>query len=628
MKRTRGPHVVLASLLMLTMALVSILQPAGALAQTTATGQATTTQTAGSASVSFTEVWEYDSSISDQETVFLSHRDLTGTLFIFGEIADQTITDPEVAIEQFTTGFFSEFGDGNQQVADNGVVDQGTVWRLYTVGQSGIPFGMLVTANTTAVPGSVVVSVLVSPEGSFDLAVSAAQEGIDVNGAGSPLASFTAADLQASLDGGGQATGAVTQTPAATGTTPTPGSTGGLTLPPLNVTTTPATGGVTTPPATTPAAGTTTGQTQSVTVKTATVTYGPNWIYQEATSTPDELAFFSSATSETTLFGYAAVATSSTDAAGSLQQFNDGFFGSFGATNMQQVTLETLPSGLAYSLYTADQNGIPLAILAYADVTTMPGEFRVQILISPLDGFDAAMTDTKQSFQIDNVGAFNELDAAQLASLVGGGTTTTPATTTTLQPTATAAGTGGLTLPPLNTTPATGTTPTPATGTTGQAQTVVVNNATISYGPSWTYQAETSTPDQIAFFSGSTSETTIFGYATVPDTSGDASTSLQQFNDGFFGSFGATNVQQRAFEVLPSGLAYSLHTADQGGTPVVVLAYADVSTAPGEFRAQILIVDAASFNAALTDAMQAFQVDGVGVFSQLDPAALTAALGG
>ena len=155
-------------------------------------------------------------------------------------------------------------------------------------------------------------------------------------------------------------------------------------------------------------------------VGTATVSYGPNWVYQEATSTPDELAFFTNAATPTSIFGYATVASSSSDAAASLQEFNDGFFGSFGATNVQQRALETLPSGKAYSLYTADQNGTPVVILAYADVATAPGEFRVQIMISEATAFDSMLADVMQSFQVDSVGAFSELDPAALTALLAG----------------------------------------------------------------------------------------------------------------------------------------------------------------------------------------------------------------
>jgi hypothetical protein len=637
----------LASLFAVLFAVASLAQGGVATAQTT-TGQATSPQTAGTATISFSDAWEYDSDISDTDTAFLSHTTIANTLYIYGEIVDATVTDPETAIDQFATGFFGAFGDGNEQIVDSDTIDTDTVWRLYSVDQSGVPYGMLVTANVALVPGTVVVNVLLSPEGSFDLAVAATQSDVDVNGAGSPLASFNGEELSATLESGGTSTGTTataaagtptqttggltlppltTPTVAAGGETPTQ-TTGGLTLPPLNQTPTQATGAVTP----TAAAGTT-GQT--VMVNAATISYGGNWTYEEARSTPDQIAFFSNTTSETSIFGYAAVADTSGDVTVGLQNFNDGFFGSFGATNVQQLTMETLPSGKAYSLYTAEQGTTPVAVLAYADTTTAPGEFRVQLLIVATSDFDAMLSDVRQAFQVDGAGAFSELDPAALSTLLGGGgTTTTPVQTTPTQTT------GGLTLPPLNQTPTqttgtTGTTPTPATtgttptpATTGQVQSVIVNGANVTYGPIWVYEAETSTPDQLAFFSHGTSQTALFGYASINDvTATDASAALQQFNDGFFGSFTATNVQQVSMETLPSGLAYSLYTADRSGVPVVILMYADVTTVPGQFRVQIMMSESSEFSTIFTDTRQSVQVDGVPAFNELDPATLTTLLG-
>ncbi len=637
MKRARSSRGVLASLFAVLFAVASLAQVGVATAQTTTTGQVTSPQTAGTATITFSDAWEYDPDISDSETAFLSHTSIANTLYIYGEIVDATVTDPETAIDQFATGFFGAFGDKNEQIVANDTIDTDTVWRLYSVDQSGIPYGMLITANIAKVPGTVVVNVLLSPEGSFDLAVAATQSDIDINGTGSPVASFNGEDLATTLESGGTATGTtataasttptsggltlppLNQTPtvAAGGETPTQ-TTGGLTLPPLNQTPTQTTGtGGQTPTA---AAGTT-GQT--VTVNAATITYAGNWTYEEAQSTPDQIAFFSNSTSDTTIFGYAAVADSSGDVSSGLQEFNDGFFGSFGATNVQQLTLEALPSGKAYSLYTAEQGSTPVAVLAYADSTTVPGEFRVQILIVAASDFDAVLSDVRQSFQIDSTGAFTELDPAALSTLLGGGTTTTTGQTTPTQTT------GGLTLPPLNQTPTQATGTTGTTGTTGQVESVIVNGANVTYGPSWVYEADTSTPDQLAFFSHGTSQTSLFGYASINDvTATDAASSLQQFNDGFFGSFSATNVQQVSMETLPSGLAYSLFTAERSGVPIVVLMYADVTTVPGQFRVQIVMSEVSEFSTIFTDTRQSVQIDGVPAFNELDAATLTSLLGG
>lgn len=442
MKRARGVRVTFATLLVLLTVLASVMQAA---AQTT-TGQAASPQTAGTATISFDDSWEFDPEGADPTSVFLVHRDIPTTMFMYGEIADPSITDPGMAIDQFAMGFFGSFGDQNQQELAGEVVDPGNAWRLYSVNQAGIPFGMLTTANTSAVPGSVVIVMLIAPAGSFDLGISAVQQGIDVNGTGSPLAGFDPNELAALLESGGQTgqTGAPTETPT---------STGGLTLPPLTTPeagTTPTTtsGGLTLPPLNptqdvqeTPTTATgTTGQGQSVVVNTATVAYGPNWTYEEASSTPNEIAFFSSANAPTTVFGYATTGDASGDAGLGLDQFNEGFFSSFGATNVQQVAREVLPSQIAYSLHTADRSGVPVVVLAYADVTSAPGEFRVQVLISEASNFDGELNSAMQSFQIDGVGAFNELDPAAISALLAGGATTTGPTTTTTPDPSTQAG--------------------------------------------------------------------------------------------------------------------------------------------------------------------------------------------
>lgn len=466
MTRPRGAHALLAAALALMLATLAIAQPVAAMAQ--ATGQ-TQSQTAGSATVTFGPDWRYDADISDATSAFLAHTSLTGTLYIHGEIADATVTDPALALEQFATGFFSEFGDQDHQLVDSGTLtsDPSTAWHLYTVTQSGTPYGMLVTGNTSKVPGTVVADVLLSPVTSFAEAVQSAKNEIDINGAGSPFADFDGAQLAATLQGG-----ATTATTPATGTTPAAGTTpaGGLTLPPLGGTEAPATGtetpavgtetpatgttpagGLTLPPlggaetpatgtetpaagatvaaGTTPAAGTTAGQASTVVVNGVTVAYGAPWTYQESISTPDEVAFFTHGTDQNKLFAYARTPSSSTDAQGSLTQFNTGFFGSFGATNVQQVSLETLPSGHAWSLNVGDKDGTPIALLALADVTTDPTEFRVQLILAPVSDFPVLLPDAQSAITVDGQPALGEIDVATVLSQLGVGETATTGTT-------------------------------------------------------------------------------------------------------------------------------------------------------------------------------------------------------
>ncbi len=421
MTRPRGTRALVASVLAMVLAVVAIAQPAAALAQVT--GQ-TQTQTAGSATITFGPNWQYEADISDTESAFLTHTQLQGTIFIHGEIPDPTVTDAGVGLEQFATGFFGEFGDGDQQLVDSGTLtaNSATAWHLYTLSQGGIPYAALITGNITTVPGTFVADMLLAPQGSFPEAIDSANTEIDINGAGSPFAQFTGAQLETTIGGGVVAV--QTETPATTetavaGTTPA----GGLTLPPLGGTETPVVGQATeTPVATeTQVAGQTNGQASTVVVNGITVAYGGPWTYDETISTPDEIAFFTHASGPTTLFAFARTPSSSTDAQTSLSQFNSGFFNSFGATNVQDVKIETLPSGHAWSLNTGDKDGTPIALLAFADVLSDPTEFRVQVILAPVSEFPVALPDAQASIQVDGTPALSELDPATVLPLLGAG---------------------------------------------------------------------------------------------------------------------------------------------------------------------------------------------------------------
>jgi hypothetical protein len=453
-------------MLALALAIVAIAQPAATMAQSTVQGQS---QTIGSSTVTYGPNWQFDADISDATSVFLSHASLSGTLFIYGQIADAGVTDPALALEQFATGFFSQFGEKDEQLVTSGTLtsDPTTAWHLYSVTQSGIPYGMLITGNTTKVPGSVVTSVLLSPEGSFDLAIKAVQDEIDIDGAGSPFAEFDAAQISTTLEGGATTatTPAIGTTPAAgttpatgttpaggltlppltpatepaigttpaTGTTPVTGTTpaGGLTLPPLNPTTTPAAG--TTPvTGTTPATGTTAGQ--STTVAGATFTYNNRWIFDTANSEPDGRTFWDAADGSLTWFGYLPTSPEAGDAATALQSFNTRYFQN-DFEGVQQVTLEAISPTSAWSLTTATLSGLPVVVLSYAD-TSHADQLRIQVLMSEQDKFQAALPDVQSSIQIDGAGVLAGVDPAAVTALLSGGappavTPTTTASTTT-----------------------------------------------------------------------------------------------------------------------------------------------------------------------------------------------------
>ena len=242
MRRTGKRSLRLVGMLMVLLTVAIAAQPFGVSAQTTATGQGTSPQTAGSATVEFSDVWQYDAESSDPETVFLSHLDLPGTAFIYAEITDP-IPDANAALAEFTDGFFGAFGDGDHTVVDSGVVPTNTAWQLFSVSLDTVPFGIYASANVTDIPGDVVVTLLMSPAGSYDLAVTSVQDGISVNGAGTSLSSFDPLALSNAIQDGGTtaqtpADPLTNQTPAATvaetpAAPPAEPTRGGLTLPPL-----------------------------------------------------------------------------------------------------------------------------------------------------------------------------------------------------------------------------------------------------------------------------------------------------------------------------------------------------------------------------------------------------------
>ncbi len=92
-------------------------------------------------------------------------------------------------------------------------------------------------------------------------------------------------------------------------------------------------------------------------------------------------------------------------------------------------------------------------------------------------------------------------------------------------------------------------------------------------------------------------------------------------------SIGATNQQLVAEEVLPSGQAWALYTLDFAGLSVAFLTYTDVPT-PGQVPIQWIFTDVAALSATLADAQINLQINGVPVFSGLDPIAISALLDG
>ncbi|HEV2127472.1 MAG TPA: hypothetical protein VGR22_02510 [Thermomicrobiales bacterium] len=476
MRRERGFTAALAVPLALLLVLIAVLQPSATLAQTTATGQVTT-QTVGNSTITYSDVWVSEPSVP--EGLLLIHQELRGTLFLYLEY-DEPNLDATAVLSGGASEFFSEFGDGNQEIVTIGgttsIVDNVETrlsWQLYAVTQDSVPFGLLIAVDPTMLPGRAEVSLLLAPAGSFDIAMQAVLDTIDVNGTGSPLSGMDPEDLAEDLEEFTQEAGP--SGPAATepGATSTPSTTGGLTLPPLNPTTiaaaeetpaqpqetpaqpqeTPAQtpGGLTLPPlnptATVQAAETPTqapggltlpplGGTStaaptgllsgSATVAGMEIRYSDAWVLDTENSTPGEILFLDAADEPLQFFGFLAQENAGLEAATALAVFNDVYFDNIGASTVTELAMETAAPGKAWSLHQAEIAGVPLMVLIYADAVSASGQIQFSLLAAEPAGMVDALTEAKASIQVGGVPAFNELDPSMVASRLGGGPATTP----------------------------------------------------------------------------------------------------------------------------------------------------------------------------------------------------------
>ncbi len=160
---------------------------------------ASTSQTVGAATVTFSAGWEAEPAGKNPGSIHLSHAQLPGTIYLYTEVAEPAAIDTASVFAAFEEGVFSGFGDGDQQLVASGALTPGTEWRLYTVGQGSQPFGVLVTADVTSTPGTAVTSILIAPREAFGLASQIVLDTIDRNGTGSPLAGLSAADIEAAV---------------------------------------------------------------------------------------------------------------------------------------------------------------------------------------------------------------------------------------------------------------------------------------------------------------------------------------------------------------------------------------------------------------------------------------------
>jgi hypothetical protein len=166
-----------------------------------AASQAAQTYPAGSSLVTFTDAWEIQPDFTSPDNVFLMHTRLKQTAFAFLETNEVSTTFADAALESFAVRFAGAFDPGTVHVVASGVTGDATGWRLYTATASGIPAAFAITANVSARPGMALLSMLMAPSGSFDLAFDEMRDGIQIDGKPMPLATLDPAQLVAALEG-------------------------------------------------------------------------------------------------------------------------------------------------------------------------------------------------------------------------------------------------------------------------------------------------------------------------------------------------------------------------------------------------------------------------------------------
>jgi hypothetical protein len=167
----------------------------------TAAAQGTAMQPAGNSTVTYTDRWEFQADFSTPDNVFLTHATLQVTAFAYLETNEVSSASVDAALEAFAVGFMGAFDPGTPHVVASGVTGDATAWRLYAATASGIPAAFVITANVSAQPGQAVLSLLMAPAGSFDMAFEDASSGIQVDGQPVPIATLDPAQLTAALEG-------------------------------------------------------------------------------------------------------------------------------------------------------------------------------------------------------------------------------------------------------------------------------------------------------------------------------------------------------------------------------------------------------------------------------------------
>lgn len=212
---SRSIQIFLRALTALVAVLLAV--PGGA-----AHAQGTNTLPAGASMVTYADTWEVQPDYTSPDNVFLMHSKLQMTAFAYLETNEVDTTNVDVALDYFANGFSGAFDPGTAHVVASGVTGDATAWRLYAATASGVPAAYAVTANVTARPGMAMLSLLMAPTGSFDMALDDAGSGIQIDGQPVPITAVDPAQLTAALEGDADSAIAIPSPSGPTTPVPTP----------------------------------------------------------------------------------------------------------------------------------------------------------------------------------------------------------------------------------------------------------------------------------------------------------------------------------------------------------------------------------------------------------------------
>lgn len=413
---TYNPH---RGIVILLVVMVAIIQPASGQTSkpgqatpppTAATGEPTSPQRVGDSMIEFSDAWLYKSESSDQETASLTNEDLSARFTYFQGPPGDPVPDPEEFIEGL---------EESAQVVASGTVEQATSWWLYAGKIGAHPYAVLATVNTADLRESVTYSVLLSPIGAMDLAVAAVQDGITIDGGGTPLQSIDPSGFAELLDDCQPVTGDTgpAASPAAIENGGATVNLGGQASPVASPKATPASGQTTKPGQATPPQTATTDQaTSPQRVGYSTIEFSDAWRYEP--SLPSIALLWNKDLSTTFVYVEGSRDTVSNPET-ALDLFFEWLWGDqFGVTE-RVVASGTVERVTSWRLYTGEGNAIPYAVLVTANTTDFPESVTYSALVSPASATEMAVTSVQDGITIDSGGTpLQSIDPTGFAELL------------------------------------------------------------------------------------------------------------------------------------------------------------------------------------------------------------------